>query len=275
MRAGFYVPNFGCCGEADVLADLAHEAEDCGWDGIFVWDHLQVIEPTADPWIALTAMALRTSSIRLGTLVTPVPRRHIAKLAREVSTLDRLAGGRLIFGAGAGYALLPDYSAFGDVTDPKERAAKLDEGLDVLSALWSGEPVEHQGAHFTVSTEGFAAPVQQPRVPVWTAATHSAVRPIARAARWDGMICAAQYGLDVEAADVRDMVSAVQGHRADAGRSGPFDVIRFGQTSDAADIATVSACEEAGATWWMEYTFPTITTLAQTRARLHLGPPRP
>jgi alkanesulfonate monooxygenase SsuD/methylene tetrahydromethanopterin reductase-like flavin-dependent oxidoreductase (luciferase family) len=222
----------------------------------------------------LTAMALRTSSIRLGTLVTPVPRRHIAKLAREVSTLDRLANGRMILGAGAGYALLPDYSAFGDVTDARVRAARLDEGLEVLAALWSGDPVEHRGSHFTVSTEGFAPPVQRPRVPVWTAATHSTVTPIARAARWDGMICAARYGLEVEAADVQEMVAAVTGHRAEAGHCGPFDVIRFGQTADASDVTTVSACEQAGATWWMEYTFPTLTTLAQTRERLHKGPPR-
>lgn len=275
MNFGFYVPNFGCCGEADVLADLAHEAEDAGWDGIFVWDHLQVTEPTADPWIALTAMALRTTSIRLGTLVTPVPRRHIAKLAREVSTLDRLSKGRMILGAGAGYALLPDYAAFGDTADARARAAKLDEGLDVLAALWSGDSVEHRGIHFTVSTAGFAPPVQRPRVPIWTAATLGSVKPLARAARWDGMIAAAQYGLEVEAGDLAKMVTAVEARRADAGTSGPFDIIRFGQTTEAADVATVAACEEAGATWWMEYTFPTITTLEQTRARLRLGPARP
>ncbi|MGV0745882.1 LLM class flavin-dependent oxidoreductase [Mycolicibacterium sp. XJ870] len=271
MRAGFYVPNFGCCGDARVLADLAHEAEDSGWDGLFLWDHLQVIEPTADPWIALAAMAMRTQRLRLGPLVTPVPRRHIAKLAREVSTLDQLSGGRVIFGAGAGYALLPDYAAFGDATDATQRAAKLDEGLDVLADLWSGAAVGHQGQFFNVTTDGFAPPVQRPRVPVWTAATHGASKPIARAAKWDGMICAAQYGLEVEPADLRDMVATVTKIR---GETTDFDVIRFGQTAGGDDIATVAACADAGATWWMEYTFPTITTLEATRERLHAGPPR-
>jgi hypothetical protein len=110
---------------------------------------------------------------------------------------------------------------------------------------------------------------------VWTAATQASAKPITRAARWDGMICAAQYGLEVEAADIRDMVSTAAGYRADAALTGSFDVIRFGQTTDATDVATVSECEDAGATWWMEYTFPTITTLEQIRKRLHLGPPRP
>ncbi|MHC9295762.1 LLM class flavin-dependent oxidoreductase [Mycobacterium sp. LTG2003] len=271
MQAGFYIPNFGCWGDARILGDLAHEAEDCGWDGLFLWDHLQVIEPTVDPWIALTVMALRTRRLRLGTLVTPVPRRHIAKLAREVSTLDQLSGGRMIFGAGAGYALLPDYAAFGDITDARQRAVRLDEGLGVLADLWSGAAVDHHGEHFDVTTDGFAPPAQRPRVPVWTAATHGASKPLARAARWDGMICAAQYGLDVEPAVLRDMVQAVERIR---GATAGFDVVRFGQTGDATDNATVTACAEAGATWWMEYTFPTITTLEATRERLHAGPPR-
>jgi alkanesulfonate monooxygenase SsuD/methylene tetrahydromethanopterin reductase-like flavin-dependent oxidoreductase (luciferase family) len=271
VKAGIYLPNFGCCGDAQVLAGLAREAEDHGWDGIFLWDHLQVVEPAVDPWIALTAMALRTERIRLGTLVTPVPRRHIAKLAREVSTLDQLSGGRLIFGAGAGYSALPDYSAFGDSADPVERAAQLDEGLTVLNALWSGGPVKHTGEHFTVSTDGFTPPLQRPRPPVWTAATLAARKPLARAARWDGLICADKYGLEVEPDALHIMVERVAAQRTD---DRPFDVIRFGHTLDADDTATVTACAQAGATWWMEYTFPIVTTLEHTRQRLHRGPPR-
>jgi alkanesulfonate monooxygenase SsuD/methylene tetrahydromethanopterin reductase-like flavin-dependent oxidoreductase (luciferase family) len=216
-------------------------------------------------------MAIATRDIRLGTLVTPVPRRHIAKLAREVTTLDRLSGGRMIFGAGAGYEALPDYAAFGDSGDASERAAKLDEGLEVLAALWSGAPVDHRGTHFTASTEGFAPPVQSPRVPVWIAATVTTSKPLARAARWDGMICADRYALEVSPEDVRDMVKTAHALRDS---DGAFDVIRFGQTAHAADSTVVEACAESGATWWMEYTFPTITTLEGTRERLHHGPPR-
>src|SRR5262245_8892255 len=170
MKFGFYTPNFDFCGDARVLADLAHEAEEAGWDGFFIWDHLQFSEPTADPWVALTAMAVRTRRIRLGPLVTPVPRRHIAKLAREVITLDQLSGGRVARGVGAGFPALPDYTAFGDVGDAKLRAGKLDEALEVLAALWSGEPVTHRGVHYRVECGAFQPTLQRPRVPVWVAA---------------------------------------------------------------------------------------------------------
>src|SRR5262245_2261037 len=161
MKFGFYTPNFDFCGDARVLAELAREAEDAGWDGYFIWDHLQFGEPTADPWVALTAMALRTQRIRLGPLVTPVPRRHIAKLAREVITLDHLSGGRVVLGVGAGFPGLPDYGAFGDSGDPKIRAARLDEGLEVLTALWSGEPVKHHGVYYRVECGAFSRPCRR------------------------------------------------------------------------------------------------------------------
>ncbi len=271
MKMGMYLPNFGCCGDVATLAELARESENAGWDGIFLWDHLQVVEPTVDPWIALTAMAIATSNIRLGTLVTPVPRRHVAKLAREVSTLDRLSGGRVIFGAGAGYAALPDYAAYGDTGTAAERAAKLDEALPVLDQLWSGNPVDHHGDHLQVQTDGFAPTVQRPRVPIWTAATKSATKPLARAARWDGMICADQYGLEVAPDDLRAMIDKVTALRE---AESPLEVIRFGHTEGPGDAAVVRECQQAGATWWMEYTFPHIVDIEATRHRIRQGPPR-
>lgn len=270
MKAGFYLPNFGYCGDVALLAELARQAEGAGWDGVFLWDHLQVVEPAVDPWIALTAMALATERIRLGTLVTPVPRRHIAKLARELGTLDQLSGGRMVLGAGAGYAALPDYAAFGDSSDPAVRAAQLDEGLDVLAALFSGGPVDHHGTHFDVTTAGFAPTVQQPRIPVWTAATRGAAKPLARAARWDGVICADTYGLEIEPDALRAMVDDVTARRSPGA---PFDVIRFGHTDGASDDALVRACARAGATWWMESSFPALADLDEVRDRLRDGPP--
>ena len=128
-----------------------------------------------------------------------------------------------------------------------ERAGKLDEALTVLDQLWSGSPVEHDGPHCQVSTTGFTPTVQRPRVPIWTAATKSAVKPLARAARWDGMICADAYGLEVEPADLKVMVDKVKGAR-DPGA--PLDVIRFGRTDSPEDTVIVEECREAGATWW-------------------------
>ena len=102
MRFGIDVPNFGDFADPTVVAGLARRAEDAGWDGLFVWDHVthrkELHREIADPWVLLTAAALATRSIRLGTMITPVARRRVSKLAREVTTLDRLTGGRMILG---------------------------------------------------------------------------------------------------------------------------------------------------------------------------------
>lgn len=272
MKFGFYTPNYDFCGDARVLADLAREAEDAGWDGFFIWDHLQVIEPAVDPWVALTAMALRTDRIRLGTLVTPVPRRHIAKLAREVTSLDHLSNGRLILGVGAGFPHLPDYAAFGDRGDARQRAAKLDEGLQLLAALWSGEPVKHHGEHYQVECPAFQPPAQRPRPPIWVAAAWPAKRPLARAARWDGVVpVGGSQGLEVAPSDLAQIVAAVRSQR---GGDAAFDVTQFGVTRDPGDTAAVAASAEAGATWWIEYVYARGGSLEATRARLRQGPPR-
>ncbi len=173
MKYGYATPNFGFCGNPRTLVELAREAEDAGWDGFFLWDHIQLgsIEPTLDPWVALGAMAQATERIRLGTLITPLPRRRIAKLAREAVTLDHLSNGRAILGIGAGAPPLPEYTAFGDEGDPKVRGAMLDEGIDLLAALWSGKPIQHQGTFYRAETSGFQPPVQTPRIPIWVAAT--------------------------------------------------------------------------------------------------------
>ncbi|WP_068270889.1 LLM class flavin-dependent oxidoreductase [Aldersonia kunmingensis] len=270
MKYGFYTPNFDFFGDATVLAELAAEAEVAGWDGFFIWDHLQFIEPVADPWIALTAMALRTKSIRLGPLVTPVPRRHIGKLAREVLTLDRLSNGRLTLGVGAGYPHLPDYVSFGDSGDQRDRAARFDEALGLLDELCSGKPVQHNGAHYRVETGAFASGIQRPRVPIWVAATWPAKRPLVRAARWDGIVASGAYGLEVEPAAIAEIAAHVRRERPDE----PVDILRFGRTENPSDTSVVGACAAAGATWWIEYAPPAGSSLAEVRSRIALGPPR-
>ena len=128
MRYGVYVPNFGPYGDARVLAGLAYEAEEAGWDGFFLWDQVSkstltpTFDPMVDPWVALTAIALRTHTIRLGTLVTPLPRRRPWMVARETVSLDHLSGGRLIFGVGAGGGYY-DFEALGEVLDARGLAA--------------------------------------------------------------------------------------------------------------------------------------------------------
>src|SRR5918994_3738575 len=153
-RYGVSVPNFGVGVDARAIAELAREAEEGGWEGFFLWDHLLAFSPgpvpVVDPWVALTAVALSTSRVWLGPMVTPLPRRRPAKLARETASLDHLSGGRLILGVGIG-AMPYEYDYLGEEADTRVRGAMLDEGLEVLTGLWSGEPFGHHGEHYRVA----------------------------------------------------------------------------------------------------------------------------
>ena len=104
MRSALWLPLFDGLADPVVVARLAAEAEEAGWHGVFVWDHLSWRAPVrqvADPWITLAAIAAATEHLRLGPMVTPLARRRPAKIARETATLDVLSGGRLTLGAGA------------------------------------------------------------------------------------------------------------------------------------------------------------------------------
>jgi alkanesulfonate monooxygenase SsuD/methylene tetrahydromethanopterin reductase-like flavin-dependent oxidoreductase (luciferase family) len=166
MRFAIDVPNFGDFADPTVVAGLARRAEDAGWDGLFVWDHVthrkELHREIADPWVLLTAAALATRRIRLGTMITPVARRRVSKLAREVTTLDRLTGGRMILGVGLGAPLDDEFGSFGETTDARELAAHLDEGLAALNLLWSGEPVTFHGDHVVVDDVAFLPTPIQP-----------------------------------------------------------------------------------------------------------------
>ncbi|HEV3012041.1 MAG TPA: LLM class flavin-dependent oxidoreductase, partial [Actinomycetota bacterium] len=174
MRYAVNVPNFEEYSDVRTVAALAADAEAAGWDGFFVWDHLAFVKAwrlrIADPWMLLTGVALATERLRLGPMVTPLARRRPWKVARETVTLDRLSGGRLVLGVGLGEPPEDEYGTFGEPTDPVVRAAMLDEGLEVLTRLWSGETVSFQGRHYRVDQVAFQpTPVQRPRIPIWVA----------------------------------------------------------------------------------------------------------
>lgn len=288
MRYGVYVPNFGPYGDARILADLAYEAEEAGWDGFFLWDQVAkstltpAVDPMVDPWVALAAIALRTRTIRLGTLVTPLPRRRPWKVARETVSLDHLSAGRLIFGVGSGGGYY-DFEALGEASDAKTLAARLDEGLEVLTGLWSGEPYRHEGIYYHIEEAQFLPrPVQSPRIPIWVACMWPAKAPLRRAARWDGII---PIGHDLP---LLAMLAPAQMHeivRSVAslpGYTASFEIIHSGLTSGtdvAQDREVVAAYQQVGVTWWVEKILPerwgswTDWPLEEMRARIRQGPP--
>ena len=168
MKFSFNIQNFAPFDDVHRVVELAKEAEAGGWDGFFLWDHIHWDgPPMLDPWVTLAAIAMATERIRFGALVTPLARRRPWTLARETVTLDHLSRGRLIVGAGLGFPVDVEFERLGEETDDRVRAQKLDEGLDILTGLWSGEPFSYQGEHYQLDNVTFLPrPVQQPRIPI-------------------------------------------------------------------------------------------------------------
>jgi alkanesulfonate monooxygenase SsuD/methylene tetrahydromethanopterin reductase-like flavin-dependent oxidoreductase (luciferase family) len=265
MRYALFLPLFGELAEPRLVADLAAEAEAAGWHGVFVWDHITYRAPVtdvADPWVTLAAMACATQRVTIGPLVTPIARRRPAKLAREAVSVDRLSGGRLVFGAGLGGDLSREFSALGDEVDPRARARLLDEGLDVLLALWSGERVDHDGPAYRVDGLAFRpTPVQRPRIPVWLAARYPHRAPVRRAARYDGL-----FPIDLDTpAQLAELLAVVAEHRDPS--AGPYEVaVEAPPEGRAGDFAA------AGATWWLRGIDQFTLTAAAVRSVVAAGP---
>lgn len=281
MKYGIYMPPGEDFADPRSLADLAREAEQAGWDGFFIWDHMVLgcSERVLDPWVGLAAVAMVTSRIRIGTMVTPIPRRRPWKLARETATLDRLSGGRLILGVGIGVGQA-EWDDLGEESDLKSRGEMLDEGLQVLTGLWSGQPFSFQGKYYQVKNARFLPTPIQPRIPIWVGGFWPNKAPMRRAARWDGVYPLFDVWQDPGklavfkecVAFLRDQRPAVQ----------PFDILAIGSTRTKEDNDPPRAYEAAGATWWMEAVDPWDFGWADSgpwpieamRQRVRLGPPR-
>lgn len=287
MQFSINLPNFGDFADPRAVAQVAVAAEQAGWDGLFVWDHVvhnkqaRRGQPFGDPWILLTAAALATSHLRLGTLITPVARRRPEQLARQVATLDSLSRGRMIFGAGLGAPIEDEYGSFGDTTDPVVLAQRLDEGLDLIAWYWTGEPVNHDGRHYQVrDVTLLPASVQRPRPPIWIGGYWPHRAPMRRAARWDGVVplfTEARHGHPPPVDQVRDLVAYVNQHREEPGDR-PFEVVLGGATpgdpSKAREV--IAPLAGAGATWWDERQVQTsddIDRLTPVLRRINQGPP--
>jgi alkanesulfonate monooxygenase SsuD/methylene tetrahydromethanopterin reductase-like flavin-dependent oxidoreductase (luciferase family) len=273
------VPNVGPFGDPRLLVGLAVAAEEAGWDGFFLWDHLLWDEPdghVADPTVVISAVAARTERIRIAIMVNSLARRRPAKVARETATLDVLTAGRLIVGAGLG-TLASEFTAFGESADPRVRAARLDESLHLIDAFWTGQPVTFHGEYLTATgVTMLPRPVQRPRIPVWCGGRWPNKRPFRRAARWDGVMpIHTGYGLGetMPPAELRAVVAYTREHRTAAG---PFDVALEGRTDgSAADRGgqLVAAYVPAGLTWWIEALGWWRGTPAEAMSRVRQGPP--
>ena len=278
-RCAVGVPTVSTFGDPRMLVELAVAAEEAGWDGFFLWDHLLWHEPgghVADPTVVISAVAAHTERIRFGIMVNLLARRRAAKVARETVTLDVLSGGRLIVGAGLG-SVPAEFTAFGENADPRVRAVRLDESLHLLDALWTGQPVTFHGEYLTATdVTMLPRPLQRPRIPIWCGGRWPNQPPFRRAARWDGVIPThTGYGLGetMPPDELRAVIRYTREHRT---ADGPFDVALEGRTDgSAADRGgqLVAAYVRAGLTWWIEALGWWRGTPADAMARVRQGPP--
>jgi len=263
VRHAICLANIGTLSDPRLAVRLAGAAEASGWDGVFIWDHLAFVwgPPSADPWTTLAAIASSTARVKLGTAVTPVARRRLQVLANEVATLDVLSGGRVVFGAGLGGSP-SEFARFGEPTEEKVRASMLDEGLDVLHRLWSGEQVTHRGEHYTVEGVTLSPTPVQATLPIWIGGNRPA--SLRRASRWDGWIADSSdpTGMTLAPDDVARSIERI-------GRDDRFDVAVLGQS----DRSEPSAFERVGATWWLENLHDERGSLDDLVRLVSAGPP--
>ena len=267
MRHGVLVN----AGDPRAMADLAAEAEEAGWDGVFYYDAIAIgAMEMYDPWVVLAAMAMRTHRVRLGLIVSAPARRRPWKLARETMTLDHLSNGRLVLPVGLG-AL--DDSGFGNVGEPTEarvRAELLDETLAILDGLWSGQPFGFEGRHYQFGPMTFRpTPIQRPRIPIWVVGAWPNERSMRRVLRWDGIVT--QVGDPDEIRSIADYVSRERPENAGGER---FEIVAHGSTpaDPRAAASIVRPWAAAGATWWIEEDWDS-PSLESLRRRISAGPP--
>jgi alkanesulfonate monooxygenase SsuD/methylene tetrahydromethanopterin reductase-like flavin-dependent oxidoreductase (luciferase family) len=251
VRRAIFLAPFDELAEPSWVVELAVAAEERGWDGFFVWDHLVYREPVravANPWITLAAVAAATERLTIGPMVTPVARRRPHQLARETVTLDRLSEGRLVLGVGLGSERTGEFdpARFGEEGDSRARAKLLDDGLDRLVAYWGGEFEP--------------GPVQRPRIPIWVAARWPHRRPLRRAARFDGL-----FPIDLPGPDaLAELATEVRELREPG--DGDFDLV---VTNPAGTDQEPWA--QAGATWGLTG-FGHVLSAAEVEDAIAAGP---
>jgi alkanesulfonate monooxygenase SsuD/methylene tetrahydromethanopterin reductase-like flavin-dependent oxidoreductase (luciferase family) len=277
VKFGFIITG----GEPRAQVELARAAEAAGWDGVFTWDGIHVSDEieTYDPWTLMGAMALATERVRLGAIISPLSRRRPWKVARETTTVDRLSDGRLVLPVGLGAVEDRGVTGLGEAADRRIRAERLDEALEILVGLWSGEPFGYAGKHYRFEPMAFQpTPVQRPRIPIWVVGAWPSERSMSRVLRYDGLLPywlpkttgLARPETPEQLAQMRDWI----GERRSLDG---FDIAMEGMTPADDPVAAADAVRrwgEAGATWWIESDWSNFE-LEPMRRRIEAGPPRP
>ena len=262
MRHAVFLAPFGPLADPHRLLDLAVAVEESGWDALFLWDHVLRRESldVLDPWVMLGTIAAATERIRIGPMVTPIVRRRLIKLAREVVTVDVLSQGRLTLGLGLGVDTSGELSKFGEVLDPKTRGAMLDEGIPVLADLLEGTTVQHDGEHFIVDdvTSG-PATVQRPRPPFWFAARADARRPVRRASQYEGV-----FPIEMDEDRYAVLLETIEAER---GTLDGFDIAVATEPGEPAPAYTADTAT------WAVHSWPAIVDVDAMSSTIANGPP--
>lgn len=277
MNYGFIIPG----GDLQTIIELAVEAEHAGWDSVFYWDgiYIESVGLMYDPWVTLAAIAMHTQHVRIGAMLTPLSRRRPWKVARETTTLDHVSNGRLILPVGLGALDDGGFAKVGEATDRKLRAQLLDESLEIITGLWSGQPFSFHGQHYQVEEMTFTPPpVQQPRIPIWVVGAWPRKTSMQRVLHYDGLL-PAKINADgsqgeVTPTDIQAMKAYIVEHRT---RTTPFDIVMEGETpgDDLQQAqAIVAPFIDAGITCWLESRWSLMDKPEEVRARIKQGPPR-
>lgn len=283
MRYGFVLPY----GDARTAAELASLAEEHGWDGFFVWESIWGL----DAWAMLAAAAMTTERIKLGTMLTPLPRRKPWDVAGQTSTVDNLSNGRVILATGLGVAGLERFWLFEDDPGRKVRAEMFDESLEMLQFLWRDEPFEFNGKHFRskkidkLDPPAPPPPVQQPRIPTWVVGAWPAPKSMRRAALQDGWLpnVMPDEGEKEGTLTPEKLADGVEWIRRERDKHGlgmeGYDIVAEGTTKadDSKAGDEVRKWADAGATWWIDADWSSmdpVSVRAAAEARLKAGPPR-
>lgn len=261
INYGVYISNFGPNWTVSSLVELAKEAEKAGWDGFFLWDHIYADDMqdanVLDPFIVLAAIASQTKKIRIGTTVTPLSRRQPWQIARETATLDHLSNGRLILGVGLGGDPVNEFAAFGMESNDKLRGEMLDESLDILQGLWSGEKFAYNGKHYQIKeTQFLPSAVQKPTIPIWVGGNWPNKKPFRRAAKFQGVFPLLAGSWDgLQPKDYQAILTYIKKYQQQQNKS--FDVV-FMTNFNAWDNfdEMISDYSSAGVNWFVECIHP-------------------